>query len=901
MRKFFVLLVICFLTFKIEIVLSYGLNSIHTPDGINVIAVGDEGKVHRSSNSGINWSLLTYTSYNLRSVFSLDNDVWFAGDNGVLFKTIKTNAPIYSFYIGSSFSINSIYFLNSQIGYICGDGGKVFKSVNGGANWTSSATGIGAEDLNGINFLDEMKGIVVGDSGKMYLTNDGGMTWISQTSGVNRNLLKAKYYSDGIFVVGEYGIILSKESTGVWQSIETRTDSDIRGVSGVAYNNTHVCGGGGFIRNNRNGRSNFFNFEINPMLANLVDIFFYNETMGFAVSSLNNAIIKTTNGGTNWELTAVASVTFNWVPKSPSSSGIGNNLCMHPSERNTAYVVYGNKVYVSRDRGDNWTQIATISIGTRAHSFYVTQLDTNVWIAAIESSPDKVVRSTDYGLTWSTILSYNFSSYGQPLEMDQNISGTFYFAPDGSSTGFFKSTDNGATFSTVSSGNPFTSPCDIITMWDSSEVLFVGDDGADIYKSSNNGVNWTLVKPNSSSKVPSMCNTVFEQSNCYATTWGSSQVYKTTNFGNNWNVISNNSGSGWASDICHEDPTVVLTGNYGTQAYLSTNGGANFFNINSGLGGAGAGMMVPERGWMLNMQTGTLYKLNINYSTILVPWDTTTQYTPALISPPNLTVNLPTTINFQWTRTSNSLAYWFQLSTDSLFAELIVNDSMSTDSFKTVNNLNTQRKYFWRVGSKYSSGYVYFSQSFQFTTHASPTIALSIKMMNEGLYYPLFNQLSRRDTAVVYLRNATAPYNIRDSAKGVIDSLSFSNTFTFNNINSGRYYIVVKHFQSIETWSRAGGDSLVANGVTQYYDFTTSASQAYGNNLKYKGGKYCIISGDTYQDGFIDGSDLLIIDNDVYNFATGRFLISDVNGDGYTDAADMQIADNNRSREVIRP
>ncbi len=203
-------------------------------------------------------------------------------------------------------------------------------------------------------------------------------------------------------------------------------------------------------------------------------------------------------------------MSFNWVAKTPSGSGIGNNLCKHPTNRNSAYVVYGNKVYVSRDRGDSWTQISTISIGTRAHSFYITPLDTNVWVAAIESTPDKVVRSTDYGLT-SKATRYNFSSYGQPLEMDQNIPGTFYYAPDGTTTGFFKSTDNGATFVSVSSSNPFTSPCDIIAMWDSSDVLFVGDDGADIYKSSNNGVNWTLVKPNSSSEV-SMCNTVFDQS-----------------------------------------------------------------------------------------------------------------------------------------------------------------------------------------------------------------------------------------------------------------------------------------------------------------------------------------------------------------------------------------------------
>ncbi|MBK9229157.1 MAG: hypothetical protein IPL67_19380 [Ignavibacteria bacterium] len=133
-------------------------------------------------------------------------------------------------------------------------------------------------------------------------------------------------------------------------------------------------------------------------------------------------------------------------------------------------------------------------------------------------------------------------------------------------------------------------------MWDSSQVLYVGDDGADIFKSTNNGVNWTMVKPGSSSEVPSMCNTVFDKSLCYATTWSSSQVFRTVNYGTNWNSVSTNSGSGWGSDMCHEDPTVVLTGNYGSQAYLSTNGGREFFNVNTGLSGAGAGIMVPERG-----------------------------------------------------------------------------------------------------------------------------------------------------------------------------------------------------------------------------------------------------------------------------------------------------------------
>jgi photosystem II stability/assembly factor-like uncharacterized protein len=603
---------------------SLGLNSVTTPDGINVIAVGNLGKIYRSIDAGSTWGVYTLSSDNLNFVSSYGNNVWIAGSAGNIYRTTETLSHISTSATGESFKINCVTFVDNSTGYLCGDGGRVYKSVDGGTSWTSSASGIGAADLNGMSFSDAMSGVVVGDNGSVYTTVDGGKNWNQETVPTSRNLLKTKKFPEGIIAVGEYGTILTKENLGSWQSVVTRTDNDIRGVSGISMNSARVCGGGGFIRNNSNGRSNFFNFEINPMLANLVDIFHYDSNNGFAVSSLNYAVIRTTNGGTNWILPTSATVAYNWVLKTPSSGGIGNNLCMHPTERNTAYVVYGNKVYVSRDRGDSWTQIATISIGTRAHSFYVTPLDTNVWLAAIESTPDKVVRSTDYGATWSTILSYNFSSYGQPLEMDQNIPGTFYYAPDGSTTGFFKSTDNGASFTSVSNSNPFTSPCDIIAMWDSSQVLYVGDDGADIFKSTNNGVNWTMVKPGSSSEVPSMCNTVFDKSLCYATTWSSSQVFRTVNYGTNWNTVSTNSGSGWGSDMCHEDPTVVLTGNYGSQAYLSTNGGANFFNVNTGLSGAGAGIMVPERGWMLNMQTGSLFKLNITYT---VPATTLNAYT----------------------------------------------------------------------------------------------------------------------------------------------------------------------------------------------------------------------------------------------------------------------------------
>ncbi|MBS1552478.1 MAG: T9SS type A sorting domain-containing protein [Bacteroidetes bacterium] len=608
---------------------SQGFNAVHTPDGINVIAVGDSGKIYRSTNAGSSWASYRISTDNLKSVFSFGNDVWIGASNGNVYKTTKSNTPVAPYNTGSTATLNCVYFINGNTGYACGDAGSLYRTINGGLNWTISNSGITFENLKAVSFSDENNGVAVATGGKIFITTNAGSDWTATTGITANDLLDVKYFNDGIIAVGTNGTILTKENAGSWNTVVTRTESDIRGITGSSLNNARVCGGGGFIRNNLNSRSNFFNFEINPMMADLVDIFYYDASTGFAVSSLNNAIIRTTNGGQSWDLPSGTSVSYNWVQKTPSGSGIGNNLCMHPKNKNSAFVVYGNKVYVSRDRSETWTQIATISIGTRAHSFYVSPNDTNIWLAAMESSPDCIVRSTNYGATWTNVIAYDFSTYGQPLEMDQNNPSTFYFAPsNGSGIGVYKSTNDGANFSLISAYNnsAINQPCDLIVMWDSSNVLYMGDDGADIFKSTNYGFNWVQVKPGSSSEVPSMCNSVFDKSICYATTWSSSQVFKTSNYGDSWNITSNNSGSGWGSDLCREDPTLVLTGNYGSQAYLTTNGGANFFNVNTGLGGAGAGIMVPERGYMLNMQTSSLYKLKITYTILTNVNENTVSY-----------------------------------------------------------------------------------------------------------------------------------------------------------------------------------------------------------------------------------------------------------------------------------
>jgi endonuclease G len=128
-------------------------------------------------------------------------------------------------------------------------------------------------------------------------------------------------------------------------------------------------------------------------------------------------------------------------------------------------------------------------------------------------------------------------------------------------------------------------------------------------------------------------------------------------------------------------------------------------------------------------------------------------------------------------------------------------------------------------------------------------------------------------------------------------SASGTGTFTFSNaINGSNYYIVVKHRNSIETWS-ASVQSFTSNTLS--YNFTTATTQAYGSNLILKGSKYCIYSGDVNQDGLVDSRDVGIVDNDNTNYITG-YTNTDINGDYTVDSRDLGIVDNNNAGYVSK-
>ncbi len=170
-------------------------------------------------------------------------------------------------------------------------------------------------------------------------------------------------------------------------------------------------------------------------------------------------------------------------------------------------------------------------------------------------------------------------------------------------------------------------------------------------------------------------------------------------------------------------------------------------------------------------------------------------------------------------------------------------------------------------------------------------LPITIKCIPEGYYNTVTDRLSLLDTFWVCISHTTAPFATFDSARVVIDTVSFSGTASLSKVFSGTYYISIKNPTTVETWSKAGGESFTLK-TPLTYDFTSAQTQAYGDNLSLLGTKYCLYSGDINQDGFIDNNDLLLIDNDAFNFE-GGYRSTDLNGDLFVDNNDLLICDNN--------
>jgi len=203
---------------------SYFINS-----NVGWLAGGDNGGFpsyisHRvilyTSNGGATWNEQYGEPYEspLKSIYFVDqNNGYACGESGIIMKT--TDGGInWSQQVISSFHLRNIFFTDNLNGWVTGEYlglphyTAVFRTTDGGVNWIETQLGAD-ESLSGIYFVDNMKGWAVGGAnsqGLVYYTSDGGANWIQQNIPTTEYLYRVFFIDENHgWASGHLGTILS--------------------------------------------------------------------------------------------------------------------------------------------------------------------------------------------------------------------------------------------------------------------------------------------------------------------------------------------------------------------------------------------------------------------------------------------------------------------------------------------------------------------------------------------------------------------------------------------------------------------------------------------------------------------------------------------------------------------
>ena len=219
-------------------------------------------------------ALNTGTSQNLRSVYFTDLQTGFVcGEFGTIIKTTNSGTNWIALNSGTTYNLRSIQFINASTGLCCGyspTNGFIIKTTNGGANWNPANSG-NVSQLTSIYFYNSSAAVCVGNSGTTLYSTDGGSNWlVGQPTG---------------YLVTFYTAYMISASTGYCGGVNT--------IFSPLFAKT-TNGGANWV---------YSSFMVNNNEATLMDMHFFSELSGIAVSVLWNGqggISQTTNGGGNW-------------------------------------------------------------------------------------------------------------------------------------------------------------------------------------------------------------------------------------------------------------------------------------------------------------------------------------------------------------------------------------------------------------------------------------------------------------------------------------------------------------------------------------------------------------------------------------------------------------------------
>ena len=469
----------------------------------------------------------------------------------------------------------------------------VFKSIDGGINWSSMNTGLLSASIWTLAINPVIPTIIYTRTyTRVFKSIDGGANWnpcMTPSSGRIGTLAIDPVNPDIIYVgTEEHGVYKSIDGGANWEPINAGLPKNYKGSTYVEYlainpvdpSIIYLLTFGSSFKSIDGGAS------WNPVQKPSP----YSSIRTLAIDPVNLEIIyagigctglfeqcggvyRSIDGGTTWNYSDI-------------TDGLDvSTLVIDPVDSTTMYAgTYNKGIFKSTDAGVNWNPLDSGLTSTYVWSLAINPLDPNTVYAGAYGG---VFKSTNGGSNWNVVN----TGFPRPeinvLSIDPANSAILYA---GTKSGVFKTTDGGTTWNPENIGLPYTEVIAMAINPVDTRIVYAGT-WAGLFKSTDIGIHWEIISPyelvsfmhlviNPLNPNEMYADAEYRCDGCgYYNYFPPNPLFKSTDGGANWDVVHLPMDSnGWRLAIDPVNPNILYVAAYN----LNTHDAGFFKTTDSG-------------------------------------------------------------------------------------------------------------------------------------------------------------------------------------------------------------------------------------------------------------------------------------------------------------------------------
>jgi photosystem II stability/assembly factor-like uncharacterized protein len=436
--------------------------------------------------------------------------------------------------------------------------GGVYKSGDGGSNWSLVGADIVGDDANTI--IKSGSTIIAGSDQGAYLSNNAGANWSFSNTGFSiADVSHLLVSGSDIYATTAGGVYVSGNDGVNWSGVGLiDLSSDIESI---AINGGTLWAGTDALYKSTNSGVNW---------AEVTNVGFTDASINFVYVSGSNTLVQSTaqegikytaDGGSTWSVV----------------TGIAEMITTISANAGTLYAgTNGGGIYTSSDDGASWSSFSS----TGLDNDIITRVlfDGTTWYAGTGGG---VYKSTDSGANWIKMVTGMKAHTVNALLTD----GTNVYAGTAGG-GIFKSIDSGSSWVTINSGITGKNYM-VFSLLRYATDIYAGTSGG-VVKTSNSGTLW--VQKNTGLSFKFGGKSMVSAGNNILVLDFLFNIYTTSDGGDNWTTAMGSGGntfSGLPWSIGSDNTSVYASGFFGDVVMKSTDAGTNWVSANTGITNSG--------------------------------------------------------------------------------------------------------------------------------------------------------------------------------------------------------------------------------------------------------------------------------------------------------------------------